>query len=134
MDNEKLIALAEKAMENSYSPYSNFRVGAALLLKNGKVVTGCNIENSAYSPCICAERLAIFKAVSNGEKEFLKIAVIGGKNGGKADLCPPCGVCRQVMSEFCGGDFIILVREKDGSVTEKSLNELFPLPFVLNEQ
>ena len=133
MDNEKLIDLAANAMENSYSPYSSFRVGAALLLKNGGVVTGCNIENSAYSPCICAERLAIFKAVSNGRKEFLKIAVVGGKNSEKADLCLPCGVCRQVMSEFCGGEFIIIIRGQDGSVTEKSLQELFPLPFVFNK-
>lgn len=132
MDNESLIALAAKAMEKSYSPYSNFKVGAALLLKNGEVVTGCNIENAAYSPCICAERLAFFKAVGSGEKEFLKIAVVGGKDGEKADLCAPCGVCRQVMSEFCGGDFIILIREKDGSVSEKSLNTLFPFPFILN--
>lgn len=132
MDNEQLIDLAKRAMEGSYSPYSNFRVGAALLLQNGKVYTGCNIENASYSACICAERLAIFRAIGCGEREFIKIAVVGGKKGEKADLCFPCGVCRQVLSEFCGSSFIILTKGQNGATAEKTLGELFPFPFALD--
>ncbi len=100
---------AQKARENSYSPYSHFRVGAALLTKSGKVYTGCNIENAAFSATNCAERTAIFKAVSEGERDFEAIAIVGGKEGEVAPFCAPCGVCRQVLAEFCPNDFKIIL-------------------------
>lgn len=129
MTNEELCALAAKAMENAYVPYSGYRVGAALLTKSGKVYTGCNIENASYSPTICAERTAIFKAVSDGEHEFLKIAVAGGKNGEITGEFPPCGVCRQVMAEFCGEDFEILVVKGENSFTRYKFSEILPFSF-----
>ena len=129
MTNEELCALAVKAMENAYVPYSEYRVGAALLTKSGKVYTGCNIENASYSPTICAERTAIFKAVSDGEHEFFKIAVAGGKNGKITGEFPPCGVCRQVMAEFCEPDFKILVVNGENSFTEYTLSDILPFSF-----
>lgn len=129
MTNEELCALAIKAMENAYVPYSGYRVGAALLTKSGKVYTGCNIENASYSPTVCAERTAIFKAVSEGEREFLKIAVAGGKNGKITGEFPPCGVCRQVMAEFCGEDFKILVVKGENSFTEYTFSDILPISF-----
>lgn len=129
MINEELCALAIKAMENAYVPYSGYRVGAALLTKSGKVYTGCNIENASYSPTVCAERTAIFKAVSDGEREFLKIAVAGGKNGEITGEFPPCGVCRQVMAEFCGEDFEILVVNSENSFTEYTFSDILPFSF-----
>lgn len=129
MTNEELCTLAIKAMENAYVPYSGYRVGAALLTKSGKVYTGCNIENASYSPTVCAERTAIFKAVSEGEREFLKIAVAGGKNGKITGEFPPCGVCRQVMAEFCGEDFEILVVKGENSFTEYKFSEILPFSF-----
>lgn len=129
MTNEELCALAIKAMENAYVPYSGYRVGAALLTKSGKVYTGCNIENASYSPTVCAERTAIFKAVSDGEREFLKIAVAGGKNGEITGEFPPCGVCRQVMAEFCGEDFEILVVNSENSFTEYTFSDILPFSF-----
>lgn len=115
MTNEELCSLAVNVMSNAYVPYSNYRVGAALLTKSGKIYTGCNIENASYSPTVCAERTAIFKAVSEGEREFVKIAVAGGKNGEISGEFPPCGVCRQVMAEFCDSDFEILVVNGENS-------------------
>ncbi len=109
MTDAQLMAAAEGAREQSYSPYSHFRVGAALLTKSGKLYTGCNIENAAYPATVCAERTAIFKAVSEGEREFSAIAIVGGKEGETAPFCAPCGVCRQVMAEFCGKDFRVLL-------------------------
>lgn len=129
MTNEELCALAIKAMENAYVPYSGYRVGAALLTKSGKVYTGCNIENASYSPTVCAERTAIFKAVSEGEREFLKIAVAGGKNGEITGEFPPCGVCRQVMAEFCGEYFEILVVNSENSFTEYTFSDILPFSF-----
>lgn len=129
MTNEELAALAVKAMDNAYVPYSNYKVGAALLTKSGKIYTGCNIENAAYSPTVCAERTAIFKAVSEGEREFVKIAVAGGKNGEIMGEFPPCGVCRQVMAEFCGGDFEILVVNGKNSFTVYKLSDILPYSF-----
>ena len=129
MTNEELCALAVKAMENAYVPYSEYRVGAALLTKSGKVYTGCNIENASYSPTICAERTAIFKAVSDGEHEFFKIAVAGGKNGRITGEFPPCGVCRQVMAEFCEPDFKILVVNGENSFTEYTFSDILPFSF-----
>ena len=101
---EILLEEARKARGNSYSPYSGFKVGAALLCSSGKIYTGCNIENAAYSPTVCAERVAFFKAVSEGERDFTAIAIVGGSGEDTDEPCPPCGVCRQVMAEFCDAD------------------------------
>lgn len=122
---------AIKAMEKAYVPYSSYHVGAAVLTKSGKIFTGCNIENAAYSPTVCAERTAIFKAVSEGEREFVKIAVCGGKDGKIEGVFPPCGVCRQVMSEFCEDDFEILLIEGNKPLQYKrmTLKELLPERF-----
>ena len=130
MTDTELCRLAISAMNNSYSPYSSYRVGAALLSATGKVFTGCNIENSAFSPTCCAERTAIFKAVSEGETEFVKIAIAGGKNAQELDnKISPCGVCRQVMKEFCKADFEILVVTEENSFRKATLGELLPLAF-----
>ncbi len=131
MNNAELIRLALEAREKSYSPYSGFAVGAALLCKNGKVFTGCNIENSGYSATNCAERTAFFKAVSDGEKEFEKIAVVGGNAEDKtpADYCSPCGVCRQVMREFCDADFEILIAKSETDYKSVTLADLLPMSF-----
>ncbi|MBQ8228325.1 MAG: cytidine deaminase [Clostridia bacterium] len=130
MNSKILIAKAVEAMENSYSPYSGFKVGAALLTKSGKVFTGCNIENASYSPTNCAERTAFFKAVSDGEREFTAIAVVGGKDGEISSFCSPCGVCRQVMTEFCEKDFMIILF--DGKTTKAyTLEKLLPESFSI---
>ena len=123
---------AIEAMKKSYSPYSNFTVGAALLTKDGKVYTGANIENSSYTPTICAERNAIFTAVHEGEREFSAIAIVGGHKGDVKSVTAPCGVCRQVMSEFCSPDFkVILVTSNEGDYEETTLGELLPYMFKL---
>ena len=109
MTDFELMQCAVAARKHSYSPYSGFRVGAALLAKSGKVYTGCNVENAAYTPTNCAERTAVFKAVSEGEKEFVAIAIVGGKGENPAEFCAPCGVCRQVLAEFCDTDFRLLL-------------------------
>lgn len=129
MENNKLLALAVEAMKKSYSPYSSCKVGAALLCENGNVYTGANIENASFTPTVCAERVAFFKAISEGEKGFSKIAVVGGKNGAIAGIFAPCGVCRQVMREFCTDDFKIILGESENSYKEISLKELLPLSF-----
>ena len=105
----ELCRAAIQAMKQSYSPYSGFKVGEALLTKDGKIYTGCNIENASFSVTVCAERTAIFKAVSEGETEFAMLAIAGGKKGKLQGEVPPCGVCRQVLSEFCDKDFPILL-------------------------
>ena len=129
IDCKSLIEKAQKAREKSYSPYSHFQVGAALLTKSGKVYTGCNIENAGYSATNCAERTAIFKAVSEGERDFEAIAIIGGKEGKTSPFCAPCGVCRQVIAEFCPKDFkIILGNEEKYSVY--TLDTLLPFAFT----
>lgn len=128
MEDRDLMRIAEQARELSYSPYSDFCVGAALLGVSGKVYTGCNIENAAFSPTICAERTAIFKAVSEGERNFIAIAVTGGKRGELPSYCTPCGVCRQVLSEFCDADFRVLLGNSS-NVRELSLGELLPEAF-----
>ncbi len=128
MTDKQLINIAVKAREMSYSPYSNFKVGAALLGRSGKVYTGCNIENAAYTPTNCAERTAVFKAVSEGEVEFDAIAIVGGKGDNLNDLCAPCGVCRQVLAEFCDNDFrIVLGKPEDIKVVV--LGEILPYSF-----
>lgn len=131
MTNEALILEAKKARERAYTPYSNFKVGAALLTKSGKVYHGCNIENAAYTPTNCAERTAFFKAVYDGEREFEKIAVVGGADGVEADaLCAPCGVCRQVMMEFCNPEtFKIVLANGEGNHLELTLKEMLPYGF-----
>ena len=104
MNPTELVRLAKTAMQRAYVPYSGYKVGAALLTKGGKVYLGCNIENAAFGPSNCAERTAFFTAIAAGETEFESIAVVGGKDGVVTDIFPPCGVCRQVMQEFCAPD------------------------------
>lgn len=128
-DYKALMLQAEEARERSYSPYSRYRVGAALLTKSGKVFTGCNIENAAFTPTNCAERTAIFKAVSEGEREFRAIAVVGGREGEAADFCTPCGVCRQVLAEFCDDDFEIVLGNAE-KFEVYTLGTLLPLAFT----
>lgn len=130
MRKEELIGNAMAAMKNAYSPYSEFCVGAALLTKKGKVYTGCNIENSSYSATNCAERTAFFSAIKNGERQFSAIAVVGGKKGRVENYCFPCGVCRQVMSEFCDKDFKIYLYN-GVEIRTYTLDELFPNTFSL---
>ena len=132
MTNKELMALAVEARKMSYSPYSNFRVGAALLGKSGKVYLGCNVENAAYSPTNCAERTAVFKAVSEGEKEFTAIAIVGGMGETIADFCAPCGVCRQVLAEFCDKDFRLVLGNLD-KIKTYTFEEILPLSFGKND-
>ncbi len=128
MNENELCRLAINAMQNSYSPYSKFRVGAALLTESGKVYTGCNIENSAFTPTVCAERTAFFKAISEGEQEFKAIAIVGGNDGKINGECMPCGVCRQVMQEFCNKDFTIIA-VTDTGYNKYILGDLLPHSF-----
>ena len=126
----ELVNLAIEAREHAYVPYSKFAVGAALLTKDGKVYQGCNIENASYGPTNCAERTAFFTAVYQGEREFEAIAIVGGKAGQPvSELCSPCGVCRQVMREFCGNDFKIFLSKGDGTYLETTLAEMLPFSF-----
>ncbi len=126
----ELVNLAIEAREHSYCPYSNFAVGAALLTKEGKVYQGCNIENSSYGPTNCAERTAFFTAVYEGERDFEAIAIVGGKAGEPiSELCSPCGVCRQVMREFCKNDFKIYLSKGDGTYFETTLTNMLPFSF-----
>ena len=128
MDHKELMKIAMKAREKAYAPYSGYRVGAALLCEDGTVYTGCNIENAAYTPTNCAERTAFFKAVSEGQRHFVKIAVAGGRE--TAAPCMPCGVCRQVMAEFCRPkSFKIVYLDDSGEIGEMLLKELLPKSF-----
>ncbi len=120
---------AVKMRERSYAPYSHFRVGAALLGEDGKIYTGCNIENAAFTPTNCAERTAIFKAVSEGVTKFQAIAIAGGPEGGELSYCPPCGVCRQVMEEFCPKDFPIYLARSGTDYRAYILGSLLPEGF-----
>ena len=127
----ELISEAKKAANNAYSPYSGFKVGAALLCENGRIYTGCNIENSSFTPTVCAERVAFFKAISEGVTDFTAIAIVGGRETVGEEICYPCGVCRQVMTEFCNSEkFKIILPHKDG-IDELSLKELIPHGFKL---
>ena len=129
MTDLELMQLAEEARKFAYCPYSNFAVGAALLTCDGKVYTGCNVESSSYTPTNCAERTAVFKAVSEGEKRFAAIAVIGAPEGEKGKFCAPCGVCRQVLREFCEPEtFRVLLGTTEG-VKAYTLAELLPVSF-----
>ena len=131
MDERELIEHAYRARVYAYTPYSDFRVGAALLTKSGKLYYGCNIESASYTPTNCAERTAFFKAVSEGEREFEGIAIVGGKGTGRSgNVCAPCGVCRQVMQEFCRPDeFYIVLEDGKGGWNKYLLKELLPLGF-----
>ena len=130
MDNKILVQKALEARKQSYSPYSNFKVGAALLTKSGKIYTGCNIENAAYTPTNCAERTAFFKAVSEGEKDFEAIAIVGGASENPTEYIYPCGVCRQVMMEFCNPKtFQIIMAVDKENYKIMTLEELLPMGF-----
>lgn len=127
-------SLIEKSFEMlkfSYAPYSHFFVGAALLSSSGKIFGGCNVENSAFGPSNCAERTAVFKAVSEGEKDFCAICIVGGYNGKVEDFCSPCGVCRQVLREFCKPDFKIILAKSVKEYKIFTLGELLPQSFSL---
>ena len=130
MDREKLIQAALEAREHAYTPYSHFQVGAALLTKEGKVYQGCNIENASYTPTICAERTAFFKAVYDGERNFEAIAIAGSPEGPCTGYAAPCGVCRQVMMEFCNPkEFRVIIAKSTEDYQEYSLEELLPMGF-----
>lgn len=130
MEYKRLIEMALSMRSQSYAPYSHFTVGAALLSESGKLYTGCNIENAAFTPTNCAERTAFFKAVSEGERKFSAIAISGGKEGEEPDdYCAPCGVCRQVMKEFCKEDFKIILVKNENEWKTFTLGELLPEGF-----
>lgn len=131
MKPETLIQYAIEAMGRAYAPYSGYKVGAALLCADGAVYQGCNIENASYTPTICAERTAFSKAVSEGQREFVAIAICGGKDGVIQGLFPPCGVCRQVMREFCRDDFLVYMVEPEGKFQTRTLAQLLPDSFSL---
>ena len=128
-EGKRLVGIACEAMMRAYAPYSEYYVGAALLTADGKVFTGCNIENSTYTPTNCAERTAFFKAVSEGERDFAAIAIVGGRKGEIKGVAAPCGVCRQVMSEFCDADTFRIYLFDGKEISEYLLNELLPLHF-----
>lgn len=126
----ELVNLAKEARSHAYVPYSGFSVGAALLCKDGKIYQGCNIENAAFGPTVCAERTAFFKAVYDGERDFEAIAVVGGRAGEEiTGLFPPCGVCRQVMREFCDLDFKLYLGKENGAFETVTLGEMLPMSF-----
>jgi cytidine deaminase len=136
MNYDELVQKAIEMTKMSYVPYSHFHVGAALLDKNGKIWTGCNIENATYGATNCAERTAIFKAVSEGVRDFEAIAIVGGPEDADGspvleEFCPPCGICRQVLSEFCSKDFKIILANKKGEQKLFTLAELLPESFSL---
>lgn len=130
LDTKKMIKQAIDAMSHAYTPYSGFRVGAALLTADGTIYQGCNIENAAYTPCNCAERTAFFKAVSEDVRDFQAICIVGGKDGILTEFAAPCGVCRQVMMEFCEPDqFQIILATDIENYQIFTLRELFPMGF-----
>ncbi len=131
MDIQALCREALMMRGRSYAPYSGFRVGAALLTRDGRIFTGCNIEVGSFSSTCCAERVAFFKAVSEGASEFEAIAIAGGAGAMPDDYCSPCGVCREVMSEFCNEDFLIVIARTEDDYQEFTLGELLPQRFVL---
>ena len=131
--NEYLISEAKKAREHAYTPYSNFRVGAALVTKEGKIYHGCNIENASFGATICAERSAIAAAIAGGSRDFSAIAIIGGAENADTAPCTPCGICRQVLSEFCDPDFPVILENGDGTEKIVKLSELLPHSFHLSK-
>lgn len=128
---EQLLEKAKEAMAGAYAPYSNFFVGAALLCEDGAVYTGCNIENAAFGVSNCAERTALFKAVSDGHRKFTAIAIVGGRNGVIDDYCYPCGVCRQALSEFVDESFKFYFTNDKGDISSMTFSDL--LPYAFNE-
>lgn len=130
MEKQELCRLAVQAMKLAYAPYSGYTVGAALLTADGKVYIGCNIENASFTPTVCAERTALFKAVSEGERRFAMLAVAGGKEGKISGAFPPCGVCRQALAEFCRPDMPILLVDGENSFRTVTLGALLPLAFT----
>lgn len=135
-EQERSLALAAlRARANAYAPYSHWTVGAALLTAEGDVIPGCNVENAAYGPTNCAERTALFAAVAQGKRRFAALAVAGGPQGETpAAFCPPCGVCRQALAEFCGQEFPVLFVKGEGEVQRHTLGELLPFSFSLAGQ
>lgn len=129
MSKEQLAEFAKEAMKFSYNPYSKYSVGAALLCADGSVYKGCNVENASYGATNCAERTAFFKAISEGKREFVAIAICGGKDGKITEPFPPCGVCRQVMREFCSDNFEIYLVSKNG-IESYTLAQLLPMSFA----
>ena len=129
MTPETLCAMAKDAMTHAYVPYSGYKVGAALLCADGTVYCGCNIENASFSPTNCAERTAFFKAVYDGHRAFTAIAVVGGKDGVITGAFPPCGVCRQVMREFCDDDFVIYMGTGTQEYQSMTLAQILPCSF-----
>ena len=126
----ELVNLAKEARAHAYVPYSGYAVGAALLCADGTVYQGCNIENASFSPTVCAERVAVFKAVYDGQRDFAAIAVVGGKAGEEiTGLFPPCGLCRQVLREFCGLDFKLYLGKENNEFVETTLGDLLPMSF-----
>ncbi len=126
---DRLIQAALAARKNAYARYSRFQVGAALLTREGKIYSGCNIENASYGAANCAERTAIFKAVSEGEREFSAIAIAGGTDAEPTDFCYPCGICRQVLAEFCSPDLRVYIVKSEKEYKELTLGELLPYSF-----
>lgn len=133
MTKETLVALATEAMTRAYAPYSGYKVGAALLTADGTVYQGCNIENASFTPTVCAERTALFKAVYDGKRDFTAIAVVGGKDGTITGIFPPCGVCRQALREFCRDDLQVYLGGTDGQIQCLTLKELLPYSFSAAE-
>ena len=133
MTAKALIEQAIAAMDRAYSPYSGYKVGAALLCADGTVYQGSNIENASYGATNCAERTAFFRAIQDGHREFSAIAICGGKDGKLTGLFPPCGICRQVMAEFCKGDFAVYLAGRDGTCETYTLAQLLPMGFSAEE-
>ncbi|MBR2613488.1 MAG: cytidine deaminase [Clostridia bacterium] len=131
---KELVEAACRARLSAYAPYSSFSVGAAILCSDGKIYEGCNIENSSFTPTCCAERVAIFKAISEGRRDFVAVAVVGGKIGAEEwEFCYPCGVCRQALAEFCDKDTPVFIGNSRGEIAETSLGELIPYTFKLKK-
>ena len=133
MTKEELARKAVEAMGHAYAPYSGYLVGAALLTADGTVYQGCNIENASFTPTVCAERAAFFKAIYDGKRDFRAIAVVGGKGGTVTGFFPPCGVCRQVMREFCRDDFEVYLVGKDNEIKALTLKDILPYSFSAGE-
>ena len=133
MTKEELAQKAVEAMGRAYAPYSGYQVGAALLTADGRVYQGCNIENASFTPTVCAERSAFFKAIYDGVTDFQAIAVVGGKGGDVTGFFPPCGVCRQVMREFCRDDFKVYLVGRDNEIQSLTLKDILPYSFSAGE-
>lgn len=129
MDPKQLLQLAKEARQRAYAPYSGYRVGAALLCKDGTVYSGCNIENASYPATVCAERTALFKAVSEGQRNFIALAVVGGSAVQIGDFAYPCGICRQALSEFCTAEMPVHFENEQGEIRSYTMTELLPHHF-----